>query len=131
MKQSEKEQSEKSVRALQSVPLNELVQKLKKDKETVFKLEKEFSKKEFNSFLRKGFLYGDTTKILFVNVKIYKYLQKLLEKEKGTENFISFVSIFGHVNIIKKPKFKEVMVLVDMQKVSDDYYLHDHLLVIN
>ena len=122
------------IKVLREIPLEELSQKLK-DKKLTYKLKDNFSLKEFNLFLRLGFLYGSTTKILFVNQETYKHLQTilkehLLKKGKDTKLYIHFVSPFGLVNIIEELKFKEDMCLVDMEKIKVDYYIKNHLLAI-
>lgn len=108
-----------------------VIQFLKENKNT-FKLKEKFSKKEFNDFLRKGFTYGDDSKMLFVDERSFEYLSKMykgkLEKRSPLVPFLfdyssfeTLVSIHGKVNIIKTPALKSTICLLDMKEVYYRY----------
>jgi len=100
-------------------------------KEGAYKLKKNFSKKDFYDFLRKGFAYGDSTKMLFVDKKSFKYLSKLLKVKFpikscapyyfNSGNTFNYISLWGDVNVIKASSLKSTICLLDMNDVCYCY----------
>jgi len=122
----------KSISPTESKRETEGILHLLKDSK-VIKLKKNFSKKDFSAFLYKGFTYGDSTKILFVDVKTFDYLTKKiiekshlkklpLNKSYGIKNVVSYISISGDVNIVKEPALTQTMALIDMTCLRYYYY---------
>lgn len=106
-----------------------IIKFLKRNK-NIFKLKKDFSKKEFNNFLRKGFIYGDDLKMLFVDEKSFKYLLKMYknnpEKQKGASSIFKksfkLTTAFGDVNVIEAPSLTPgIICLLDMNCVCYRY----------
>lgn len=120
-------EEKQALKNLQNTSLNDITQNLKKNKR-IFKLKKNFSYKEFNNFLKEGFIQGYTTKILFADSETYKYLQKLLmqylfkKDKKNIKYYIHFVSVFGIANIIEKSNITKTICLIDMNKIKHIKY---------
>jgi len=95
-----------------------------------------YSVKEFNDFLREGFIYGDSTKVLFMDENSFEYLINLYgHKEKiggvesqnikntwGIKDVKKIVTIFGIINIIKEPSLDKMMCLIDMSCLKYTYF---------
>lgn len=120
-----------------------VIQFLKENKST-FKLKKNFSKKDFNSFLRKGFIYGDDTKMLFADEESFKHLSRICKGKFSNKhsmrnsygfnknNVNRLFEPWGTVNIIKTPSLSSgTICLLDMKNVYYRYLNQrdTHLLV--